>query len=66
MDQREVRRDGFSIENQRLVTGPLTLFGAEEISQIYSAILEVMGIDLDQPMAFSAAFVIKFIIGILW
>jgi mRNA interferase MazF len=42
-----------AIDNQRLVTGPLTLLGAEEISRIYSAILEVMGIDLDQPMAFS-------------
>ena len=41
-----------AIDNQRLVTGPLTLLGAEEISRIYSAILEVMGIDLDQPMAF--------------
>ena len=42
-----------AIDNQRLVTGPLTLLGAEEISRIYSAILEVMGIDLDQPMTFS-------------
>jgi mRNA interferase MazF len=42
-----------AIDNQRLVTGPLTLLGAEEMSRIYSAILEVMGIDLDQPMAFS-------------
>ena len=42
-----------AIDNQRLVTGPLTILGAEEISRIYSAILEVMGIDLDQPMAFS-------------
>jgi mRNA interferase MazF len=41
-----------AIDNQRLVTGPLTLLGAEEISRIYSAILDVMGIDLDQPMAF--------------
>jgi mRNA interferase MazF len=41
-----------AIDNQRLVTGPLTLLSAEEISRIYSAILEVMGIDLDQPMAF--------------
>lgn len=41
-----------AIDNQRLVTGPLTLLGAEEMSRIYSAILEVMGIDLDQPMAF--------------
>ena len=36
-----------AIDNQRLVTGPLTILGAEEISRIYSAILEVMGIDLD-------------------
>jgi mRNA interferase MazF len=42
-----------AIDNQRLVTGPLTILGAEEISRIYSAILEVMGIDLDQPIAFS-------------
>ena len=42
-----------AIDNQRLVTGPLTLLGAEELSRIYSAILEVMGIDLDQPMTFS-------------
>ena len=41
-----------AIDNQRLVTGPLTLLGAEEMSRIYSAILEVMGIDLDQPIAF--------------
>jgi mRNA interferase MazF len=33
-----------AIDNQRLVTGPLTLLGAEEMSRIYSAILEVMGI----------------------
>jgi mRNA interferase MazF len=42
-----------AIDNQRLVTGPLTQLGAEEISRIYSAILEVMGIDLDQPIAYS-------------
>jgi mRNA interferase MazF len=37
-----------AIDNQRLVTGTLTLLGAEEMSRIYVAILEVMGIDLDQ------------------
>ncbi|MBU3931832.1 MAG: type II toxin-antitoxin system PemK/MazF family toxin [Pseudomonadota bacterium] len=37
-----------AIDNQRLVTGPLTLLGAEEMSRIYPAILEVMGIELDQ------------------
>lgn len=42
-----------AIDNQRLVTGPLTLLGAEERSRIYSAILDVMGIDLDQPVTFS-------------
>ena len=36
-----------AIDNQRLVTGPLTLLGAEEMSQIYHAILEVMGIELN-------------------
>jgi mRNA interferase MazF len=42
-----------AVDNQRLVTGPLTLLSAEELSRIYAAILEVMGIDLDQPIAFS-------------
>jgi mRNA interferase MazF len=42
-----------AIDNQRLVTGPLTLLTAEELSRIYSAILEVMGIDLDQHAVFS-------------
>jgi len=37
-----------AIDNQRLVTGPLALLGAEEMSRIYPAILEVMGIELDQ------------------
>lgn len=41
-----------AIDNQRLVTGPLTLLGAEEMSRIYQAILEVMGIDLDQQAVF--------------
>jgi len=41
-----------AIDNQRLVTGPLTLLGAEEMSRIYSAILEVMGIELNPPFAF--------------
>ena len=36
-----------AIDNQRLVTGPLTLLGAEEMSGIYPAILEVMGIELN-------------------
>ena len=42
-----------AIDNQRLVTGPLALLGAEEMSPIYAAILEVMGIDLDRNGAFS-------------
>jgi mRNA interferase MazF len=41
-----------AIDNQRLVTGPLTLLGAEEMSRIYSAILEVMGIELNPQFAF--------------
>jgi mRNA interferase MazF len=41
-----------AIDNQRLVTGPLTLLGAEEMSRIYSAILEVMGIELNAQFAF--------------
>ena len=36
-----------AIDNQRLVTGPLALLNAEEMSRIYRAILEVMGIDFD-------------------
>lgn len=42
-----------AIDNQRLVTGPLTLLSAEEMSRIYPAILEVMGIDLDRQAVFS-------------
>lgn len=42
-----------AIDNQRLVTGPLTLLNTEEMSRIYSAILEVMGIDLDQHAVYS-------------
>ena len=42
-----------AIDNQRLVTGPLTLLGAEEMSLIYPAILEVMGIELNPQAAFS-------------
>jgi mRNA interferase MazF len=42
-----------AIDNQRLVTGPLTLLSAEELSRIYSAILEVMGIELDRQVEFS-------------
>jgi mRNA interferase MazF len=41
-----------AIDNQRLVTGPLTLLGAEEMSRIYSAILEVMGIEFNPQFAF--------------
>ena len=41
-----------AIDNQRLVTGPLTLLGAEEMSRIYPAILEVMGIELNPQFAF--------------
>ena len=42
-----------AIDNQRLFTGPLTLLGAEEMSLIYPAILEVMGIELNPQAAFS-------------
>jgi mRNA interferase MazF len=42
-----------AIDNQRLVTGPLTLLGKDELSQIYPAILEVMGIELNPRGAFS-------------
>ena len=42
-----------AIDNQRLVTGPLTLLGAEEMSRIYPAILEVMGIELNPRVTFS-------------
>ena len=42
-----------AIDNQRLVTGPLTLLGAEEMSRIYPAILEGMGIELNPRVAFS-------------
>lgn len=42
-----------AIDNQRLVTGPLTLLGAEEMSRIYPAIMEVMGIELNPRVAFS-------------
>ena len=42
-----------TIDNQRLVTGPLTLLGAEEMARICLAILDVMGIDLNQQGAFS-------------
>jgi mRNA interferase MazF len=41
-----------AIDNQRLVTGPLTLLGAEEMSRIYSAILEVIGIEFNPQFAF--------------
>ena len=42
-----------AIDNQRLVTGPLAFLNAEEMSRIYRAILEVMGIDFDRQGAFS-------------
>ena len=42
-----------AIDNQRLVTGPLTLLGAEEMSRIYPAIMEVLGIELNPRVAFS-------------
>ena len=41
-----------AIDNQRLATGPLTLLGAEEMSRIYPAILEVMGIELNPRVTF--------------
>lgn len=42
-----------AIDNQRLVTGPLTRLAVEEMEKIYLAILDVMGIDLNQRDAFS-------------
>jgi len=42
-----------AIDNQRLVTGPLTFLNEEELSRIYSSILEVMGIELNPRVAFS-------------
>ena len=42
-----------AIDNQRLIKGPLTLLGAEEMSRIYLAILEVMGIQIDSRGTFS-------------
>ena len=42
-----------AIDNQRLVTGPLTLLSAEEMSRIYTTILEVLGIELNPRVAFS-------------
>ncbi|MCK9365500.1 MAG: type II toxin-antitoxin system PemK/MazF family toxin [Syntrophales bacterium] len=41
-----------AIDNKRLVTGPLTLLDADEMSQIYQAIMEVMGIELNPRVAF--------------
>ena len=42
-----------AIDNQRLIKGPLTLLGAEDMSRIYLAILEVMGIQIDSRITFS-------------
>jgi mRNA interferase MazF len=42
-----------AIDNQRLVTGPLTLLDAEKMSRIYPAIMEVLGIELNPRVAFS-------------
>ena len=42
-----------AIDNQRLVTGPLTLLSEEELSRIYSATLEVMGIELNPQFSFT-------------
>ena len=42
-----------AIDNQRLIKGPLTLLAAEEMSRIYLAILEVMGIQIDSRVTFS-------------
>lgn len=42
-----------AIDNQRLITGPLTLLGTDEMSRIYPAILEVMGIELTPQCTFS-------------
>lgn len=42
-----------AIDNQRLITGPLTLLNEEELSRIYTAVLAVMGIEIDSRLAFS-------------
>ena len=42
-----------AIDNQRLIKGPLTILGAEDMSRIYLAILEVMGIQIDSQVTFS-------------
>ncbi len=42
-----------AIDNQRLIKGPLTILGAEDMSRIYLAILEVMGIQIDSRITFS-------------
>jgi len=42
-----------AIDNKHLIKGPLTLLGAEEMSRIYLAILEVMGIQIDSLGTFS-------------
>ncbi len=42
-----------AIDNQRLIKGPLTILGAEDMSRIYLAILEVMGIQIDSRVTFS-------------
>ena len=42
-----------AIDNQRLIKGPLTILGAEDMSRIYLAILEVMGIQIDSRGTFS-------------
>ena len=42
-----------AIDNQRLIKGPLTLLAAEDMSRIYLAILEVMGIQIDSRGTFS-------------
>jgi mRNA interferase MazF len=42
-----------AIDNQRLVTGPITLLCEEEMLRIYPAILEVMGIELNPGGSFS-------------
>ena len=42
-----------AIDNQRLTKGPLALLRTEEMRRIYRAILEVMGIAIDQQVAYS-------------
>ena len=42
-----------AIDNQPRIKGPLPLLAADEMSRIYLAILEVMGIQIDSRVTFS-------------